>query len=218
MERNVPSSWVGTVALIPALSPQWAPSGAPGSAGTKMAQKLVQRRSKPQVAANPAARISNGGKTTGGSSGKQSGAKTSNRAGKQRTWSDMFSNMACGAARYAGHPLAFLTAVLLVLIWAFTGPLFNYSDTWQLVINTSTTIVTFLMVFLIQHTQNRDTLAVQLKLAELIMAATGAEDRLATAEDLSEEELEEMHKDYQRRAEDTLDRLKQHRARLKHAS
>ena len=76
-------------------------------------------------------------------------------------------------ARYAGHPLAFLTAVLLVLIWAFTGPLFNYSDTWQLVINTSTTIVTFLMVFLIQHTQNRDTLAVQLKLAELIMAATG---------------------------------------------
>jgi low affinity Fe/Cu permease len=86
------------------------------------------------------------------------------------------------------------------------------------VINTSTTIVTFLMVFLIQHTQNRDTLAVQLKLAELIMAATGAENRLATAEDLSEEELEEMHKDYQRRAEDTLDRLKQRRARLKHAS
>ena len=80
--------------------------------------------------------------------------------------------MACSAARYAGHPLAFLTAVLLVLIWALTGPLFAYSDTWQLVINTSTTIVTFLMVFLIQHTQNRDTMAVQLKLAELIMAAT----------------------------------------------
>jgi low affinity Fe/Cu permease len=99
-----------------------------------------------------------------------------------------------------------------------TGPLFNFSDTWQLVINTSTTIVTFLMVFLIQHTQNRDTLAVQLKLAELIMAATEAEDRLATAEDLSEEELEELHKNYQRRAEDTFDRLKQHRARLKHAS
>jgi low affinity Fe/Cu permease len=184
-----------------------------------MAQKLVQRRSKPQVAANPAARISNEGKSPGGSSAKQSGGKKSNGpAGKQSTWSDMFSNMACGAARYAGHPLAFLTAVVLVLIWAFTGPMFHYSDTWQLVINTSTTIVTFLMVFLIQHTQNRDTLAVQLKLAELIMAATGAEDRLATAEDLSEEELEEMHKDYQRRAEDTLDRLNQHRARLKHAS
>ena len=98
-----------------------------------------------------------------------------------------------------------------------TGPLFAYSDTWQLVINTSTTIVTFLMVFLIQHTQNRDTMAVQLKLAELIMAATEAENRLATAEDLSEEELEELHKDFQRRAEE-VDRLKQHRARLKHAN
>ena len=84
-------------------------------------------------------------------------------------------------------------------------------------INTSTTIVTFLMVFLIQHTQNRDTLAVQLKLAELIRAASEAENRLATAEDLSEEELEELHKDFQRRAEE-LDRLKQHRARLKHVN
>ena len=83
-------------------------------------------------------------------------------------------------------------------------------------INTSTTIVTFLMVFLIQHTQNRDTLAVQLKLAELIRAASEAENRLATAEDLSEEELEELHKDFQRRAEELG--LKQHRARLKHAN
>ena len=103
------------------------------------------------------------------------------------------------------------------MLWAATGPLFGFSDTWQLVINTSTTIVTFLMVFLIQHTQNRDTMAVQLKLAELIMAASEAENRLATAEDLSEEELEELHKDFQRRAEE-LDRLKQHRARLKHAN
>jgi low affinity Fe/Cu permease len=180
-----------------------------------MAHKLI--RSKPQVAANP--RISSAGKSPGGSSAKQPGAKKSNGpAHKHSAWHAMFSNMACGAARYAGHPLAFLTAVLLVLIWALTGPLFNYSDTWQLVINTSTTIVTFLMVFLIQHTQNRDTLAVQLKLAELIMAATEAENRLATAGDLSEEELEDLHKDYQRRAEDTLDRLKQRRARLKHAS
>ena len=114
--------------------------------------------------------------------------------------------MACSAARYAGHPLALpLTAVLLVLIWAVTGPLFAYSDTWQLVINTSTTIVTFLMVFLIQHTQNRDTMAVQLKLAELIMAANEAENRLATMRIFSEEELEELHKDFQRRAEE-LDR------------
>ena len=81
-----------------------------------------------------------------------------------------FLDLACATSHYAGHPLTFLTAVSLVLIWALTGPLFGFSDTWQLVINTSTTIVTFLMVFLIQHTQNRDTLAVQLKLAELIMA------------------------------------------------
>ena len=183
-----------------------------------MARKLVQKRSRHSVAAKPVARISSGGKDSKGSPSRQSHARASNGSpDKQGGWHATFSNMACSAARYAGHPLAFLTAVLLVLIWAVTGPLFAYSDTWQLVINTSTTIVTFLMVFLIQHTQNRDTLAVQLKLAELIMAANEAEDRLATAEDLSEEELEELHKDFQRRAEE-LDRLKQHRARLKHAN
>jgi len=182
-----------------------------------MARKLVQKRSRPSIAAKPVARIAGGGKDRRGSSSRQSHARTSNGSPDKQGWHATFSNMACSAARYAGHPLAFLTAVLLVLIWAVTGPLFAYSDTWQLVINTSTTIVTFLMVFLIQHTQNRDTLAVQLKLAELIMAANDAENRLATAEDLSEEELEELHKDFQRRAEE-LDRLKQHRARLKHAN
>ena len=183
-----------------------------------MARKLVQKRSRHSIAAKPVARISSGGKDSKGSPSGQSHARASNGSReKQGGWHATFSNMACSAARYAGHPLAFLTAVLLVLIWALTGPLFAYSDTWQLVINTSTTIVTFLMVFLIQHTQNRDTMAVQLKLAELIMAATEAENRLATAEDLSEEELEELHKDFQRRAEE-LDRLKQHRARLKHAN
>ena len=126
--------------------------------------------------------------------------------------------MASGAARFAGHPLAFSTAVALVVVWALTGPLFGYSDTWQLVINTSTTIVTFLMVFLIQHTQNRDTLAMQLKLAELIMAVKNAENRLATAEDLSEEELEQLHEKYRRRAEETLDHLNRRRARLERAS
>jgi low affinity Fe/Cu permease len=169
------------------------------------------------IAAKPVARIASVGKNSKVSSSGQSHARASTvRRDKQGGWHATFSNMACSAARYAGHPLAFLTAVLLVLIWALTGPLFAYSDTWQLVINTSTTIVTFLMVFLIQHTQNRDTLAVQLKLAELIMAATEAENRLATAEDLSEEELEELHKDFKRRAEE-VDRLKQHRARLTHA-
>jgi len=183
-----------------------------------MARKLVQKRSRHSIAAKPVTRISSGERNSKRSSSLVSGPTASNRVPDKSGWHVMFSNMACKAAHYAGHPLAFLTAVLLVLIWALTGPLFDYSDTWQLVINTSTTIVTFLMVFLIQHTQNRDTLAVQLKLAELIMAATDAEDRLATAEDLSEEELEELHKDYKRRAEDTLDRLKQHRASLKHAN
>jgi len=126
--------------------------------------------------------------------------------------------MACAAAHYAGHPLAFLTAFFLVIVWALTGPLFKFSDTWQLVINTSTTIVTFLMVFLIQHTQNRDTLAVQLKLAELIIALKGAENRLATVEDLSEQELEKLHEEYRHRAEATLDHLNRRRARLKQAS
>jgi low affinity Fe/Cu permease len=84
----------------------------------------------------------------------------------------------------------FIAAVLTVVVWAATGPMFHYSDTWQLVINTGTTIVTFLMVFLIQNTQNRDTLAVQVKLAELIIAVKGAQNRLANAEDLTEEELE----------------------------
>lgn len=183
-----------------------------------MARKLVDRRSRPSISVKPVARISSGAKDSKVRSSGHSHASASHGSpDKQGGWHVTFSNMACSAARYAGHPLAFLTAVLLVLIWALTGPLFAYSDTWQLVINTSTTIVTFLMVFLIQHTQNRDTMAVQLKLAELIMAATEAENRLATAEDLSEEELEELHKDFQRRAEE-VDRLKQHRARLKHAN
>jgi low affinity Fe/Cu permease len=126
--------------------------------------------------------------------------------------------MACQTAHLAGKPLTFLIAVLIVLVWAFTGPLFGYSDTWQLVINTSTTIVTFLMVFLIQHTQNRDTMAIQLKLAELIIAVHGAENRLAAAEDMSEEELEELHQTYRSRADQTLEHLTRRRGELKRAS
>ena len=133
-------------------------------------------------------------------------------------WSRLFSRVACATAHFTGQPLAFLTAVGLVVLWAVTGPLFNYSDTWQLVINTSTTIVTFLMVFLIQHTQNRDTLALQVKLSELIMAVQKADDRVATVEDLSEEELEAMHADYRQRAEQTMDHLKARRGQLKRAS
>jgi low affinity Fe/Cu permease len=144
--------------------------------------------------------------------------KPSDHKDQPNTWSHLFSDSACATARYAGHPLAFLTATTLVVAWALTGPLFGFSDTWQLVINTSTTIVTFLMVFLIQHTQNRDTLAVQLKLSELIIAVQGAENELAAAEDLSEEELEALHEQYRNSAAATLEHLNRRRAHLKRVS
>ena len=130
-----------------------------------------------------------------------------------------FSRFAKGTAHATGHPIAFLVAVIVVLAWAITGPIFGFSDTWQLVINTSTTIVTFLMVFLIQNTQNRDTLALQLKLAELIIAMDGAKNKIATAEDLCEEDLEQLHETYRKRAEETLDHLERKRGHgLKQAS
>ena len=92
----------------------------------------------------------------------------------------------------------------MVLAWVVTGRCFDYSDTWQLVINTGTTIVTFLMVFLIQNTQNRDTLAIQLKLSELVLAMKGAENKFAAIEDLTDEELEDLHEDCRSRAEVAL--------------
>ena len=88
----------------------------------------------------------------------------------------------------------------MIVVWIVSGPIFNYSDTWQLVINTGTTIVTFLMVFLIQNTQNRDMMAVQLKLSELVLAMKGAENKFAAIEDLSDEELEELHNECRARA------------------
>jgi low affinity Fe/Cu permease len=160
--------------------------------------------------------------------GKQSssGVKVAKRGGrngsngqKDRNWSELFSNTACETAHLAGKPLTFLAAVFLVVVWAATGPLFGFSDTWQLVINTSTTIVTFLMVFLLQHTQNRDTMAMQLKLSELIFAVQEAKNNLATAEDLSEEDLELLHEQYRKRADEALDHLQRKRGgALKKAS
>lgn len=97
-----------------------------------------------------------------------------------------------------GSPGAFITASLLVIVWAVCGPLFNYSETWQLVINTSTTIVTFLMVFLIQKTQNKDSKAIQIKLNELIASYEKASNRLVDIEDLTEEELDKLHKYYEK--------------------
>jgi low affinity Fe/Cu permease len=102
----------------------------------------------------------------------------------------MFERFASHTSQITGKPVTFLLAVVTVVAWAVTGPIFHYSDTWQLVINTGTTIVTFLMVFLIQNTQNRDTVALQLKLDELILATRGARNDLACIEDGSEKDIE----------------------------
>ena len=131
---------------------------------------------------------------------------------RKGSWiNNQFSQLAQAVASWSGHPATFLLAVAVVLVWIVTGPLFDYSDTWQLVINTGTTIVTFLMVFLIQNTQNRDILTVQLKLSELVLAMKEAEDRFASIEDLSDEELEELHEQCKRRAEHTLGHLESRR-------
>jgi len=116
------------------------------------------------------------------------------------TLAGWFAHFAQSTAVWTGHPTAFLLALSVVVIWIITGPIFSYSDTWQLVINTGTTIVTFLMVFLIQNTQNRDMMAVQLKLSELVLAKKGLENKYATIEDLSDAELEELHNDCRARA------------------
>jgi len=105
------------------------------------------------------------------------------------------------ATKYAGSSWAFAGAVTVVAVWLLTGPLFNFSDTWQLVINTGTTIVTFLMVFLIQRTQNKETQAIQLKLNELVAALKGASNRLIDLEDWTEDELRNLHQHYRRLAE-----------------
>ena len=108
-----------------------------------------------------------------------------------------FSHFARRLAILSGRPSSFLLATLMVVIWVLTGPLFGFSDTWQLVINTGTTIITFLMVFLIQNTQNRDTEAIQVKLDELIRATRGAHNALLDLEELEEETLESFRKRYQ---------------------
>src|SRR3954465_11632681 len=102
---------------------------------------------------------------------------------------DLFTRLARGASTVVAHPLAFAAAVLIVIIWAAFGPLLHYSETWQLVINTGTTILTFLMVFLLQNMQNRDSRAMQIKLDELLRAVKGARTELVDLENVTEEEL-----------------------------
>jgi len=113
----------------------------------------------------------------------------------------VFERMARAISQFTGSTAAFVIAAVVILAWGATGPLFHYSETWQLVINTGTTIVTFLMVFLIQRTQNKDSLAVQLKLNEIVASLRGASNRLVNVEDLSESELATLHRHYRSLAE-----------------
>ena len=108
-----------------------------------------------------------------------------------------YSGLAKAVSRYCGRPSTFALALAVIVVWIITGPLFGFSDTWQLVINTGTTIITFLMVFLIQNTQNRDTQAIQLKLDELIRATQGAHNALLDLEELDERSLEAFRRRYE---------------------
>lgn len=114
----------------------------------------------------------------------------------RKVFSTKFQKIAASITRVTGSAMAFIVASVIIIIWAVTGPVFHYSDTWQLVINTGTTIVTFLMVFVIQQTQNKDSLALQLKLNELIACNENASNRLIVVEDLTQEELEVLKKFY----------------------
>ena len=109
---------------------------------------------------------------------------------------DAFRKLSQRISGVVGSPAAFLIALAVVIVWALGGPLFGFSDTWQLVINTGTTIVTFLMVFLIQNTQNRDTRAIHLKLDELIIYTKGADNELVDLENLTDEEIDHLEKQY----------------------
>lgn len=128
----------------------------------------------------------------------------------------LFTRFSSAAARASGRPMAFLLAALVVLVWLLTGPLFGFSDTWQLVINTGTTIITFLMVFLIQCTQNRDSEAMQIKLDELIRAVRGAKNELLDLEELDEAALDALRAEYELLAESA--RQRGHGAKTEHKS
>ena len=119
-------------------------------------------------------------------------------AKKRNAVSEMLERFSHEATRATGTSLAFILAVAVIVVWVITGPLFKFSDTWQLVINTGTTIVTFLMVFLIQRAQNKDALAIHLKLNEIVAALEGASNRLIDVEDLSEPEIDTLRKHYKR--------------------
>jgi low affinity Fe/Cu permease len=119
-----------------------------------------------------------------------------------------FDHFSKWIAQFAGHSVAFAAAVALIGLWVVTGPLFGFSDTWQLVINTATTIVTFLMVFLIQNTQNRDGAAIQIKLDELVRAMDGAHNGLLDLEELKDSEIEAFRKKYLQLAQEAREDIR----------
>jgi len=125
---------------------------------------------------------------------------------KKSSW---FSDFSARAARAAGHPIAFVLVGGIVIVWLITGPLFGFSDTWQLVINTGSSIVTFLMVFLIQNSQNRDSAAIHIKLDELIRSTQGAHNALLNLEDLDQRELDGIRADYLRLAQAAREKLQE---------
>src|SRR3954466_8354048 len=127
------------------------------------------------------------------------------RPTRSRTW---FTRFAKWTARATGRPVTFALAVGVIALWAITGPIFGFSDTWQLIINTGTTIVTFLMVFLIQNTQYRDSEAIQVKLDELIRLSKGGHNVLLDLEELEEDELDRIHASYRKIAEEARERLR----------
>src|ERR1051326_7503349 len=131
------------------------------------------------------------------------------KAGAVQRTHDAFHVFAHKAAEAVGSPGAFVVAVVVLVVWAITGPIFHYSDTWQLIINTATTIVTFLMVFLIQNTQNRDARAIHLKLDELIRSKKGARNRLVDLVNYTDDELAEIEEEF-RKVHDEAVRRKKH--------
>lgn len=111
---------------------------------------------------------------------------------------EIFRRFAIKVSAHVGKASSFILAIVIILVWAITGPIFHFSDTWQLVINTSTTIITFLMVFLIQNTQNRDSKAIHIKLDELLKGVKGARSSLANIEELPDDEIEALHQEFKK--------------------
>ena len=133
---------------------------------------------------------------------------------KRLNHTSAFTHFAKWAARATGRPGAFIGAALIIVLWGLTGPIFDFSDTWQLVINTGTTVITFLMVFLIQNTQNRDTEAMQIKLDELIRSVESAQNTLLDLEELDEDELDRIRAEYEELAKKAREKLQNSRSKM----